>query len=56
MRHKTIARTGQAKADLCSIDQSTALRILHIVARYLPPERAMRSNSRISNREFASRG
>lgn len=30
-----IAWTDQAKADLRAIDQSTALRILHTVARYL---------------------
>ena|ERR1700736_2516776 len=30
-----IAWTDQAKADLRSIDQATALRILHVVARYL---------------------
>ena len=34
MRRK-IAWTDQAKADLRAIDQTTALRILHIVARYL---------------------
>ncbi len=32
---KKIAWTDQAKADLRTIDQATALRILHIVARYL---------------------
>ena len=32
---KKIAWTDQAKADLRAIDQPTALRILHIVARYL---------------------
>jgi mRNA-degrading endonuclease RelE of RelBE toxin-antitoxin system len=32
---KKIAWTDQAKADLRAIDQATALRILHIVARYL---------------------
>ena len=34
MRRK-IAWTDQAKADLRTIDQTTALRILHVVARYL---------------------
>ena len=32
---KKIAWTVQAKADLRAIDQAAALRILHIVARYL---------------------
>jgi mRNA interferase RelE/StbE len=32
---KKIAWTDQARADLRSIDQATALRILHIVARFL---------------------
>jgi mRNA interferase RelE/StbE len=32
---KKIAWTDQAKADLRAIDQATALRILHGVARYL---------------------
>jgi mRNA-degrading endonuclease RelE of RelBE toxin-antitoxin system len=32
---KKIAWTEQAKADLRAIDQTTALRILHVVARYL---------------------
>jgi len=32
---KKIAWTDQAKADLRAVDQATALRILHIVARYL---------------------
>ena len=32
---KKIAWTDQAKADLRAIDQTTALRILHVVARYL---------------------
>lgn len=32
---KKIAWTDQAKAHLRSIDRATALRILHIVARYL---------------------
>jgi mRNA interferase RelE/StbE len=32
---KRIAWTDPAKADLRAIDQPTALRILHIVARYL---------------------
>jgi mRNA-degrading endonuclease RelE of RelBE toxin-antitoxin system len=32
---KKIAWTDQAKADLRAIDQAAALRILHIVARYL---------------------
>jgi hypothetical protein len=32
---RTIAWTDPAKADLPAIDQPTALRILHIVARYL---------------------
>jgi mRNA-degrading endonuclease RelE of RelBE toxin-antitoxin system len=32
---KKIAWTDQAKADLRAIDQATALRILHIAARYL---------------------
>jgi mRNA interferase RelE/StbE len=32
---KKIDWTDQAKADLRAIDQSTALRILHIVGRYL---------------------
>jgi mRNA interferase RelE/StbE len=32
---KKIAWTDQAKADLRAIDQATALRILHVVARYL---------------------
>jgi len=32
---KKIAWTDPAKADLRAIDQPTALRILHIVARYL---------------------
>jgi mRNA interferase RelE/StbE len=32
---KSVAWTDQAKADLRAIDQPTALRILHTVARYL---------------------
>jgi mRNA-degrading endonuclease RelE of RelBE toxin-antitoxin system len=32
---KKIAWTDQAKADLRAIDQAAALRVLHIVARYL---------------------
>jgi len=32
---KKIAWTDQAKADLRAIDQATALRILHVIARYL---------------------
>lgn len=32
---KKITWTGQAKANLRAIDQATALRILHVVARYL---------------------
>jgi mRNA interferase RelE/StbE len=32
---KKVAWTDQAKADLRAIDQPTALRILHTVARYL---------------------
>jgi mRNA interferase RelE/StbE len=32
---KSVAWTDQAKADLRAIDQPTALRILHNVARYL---------------------
>jgi mRNA-degrading endonuclease RelE of RelBE toxin-antitoxin system len=32
---KKIAWTDQAKADLRALDQATALRILHVVARYL---------------------
>jgi mRNA-degrading endonuclease RelE of RelBE toxin-antitoxin system len=32
---KKIAWTDQAKADLRAIDQAAALRILHILARYL---------------------
>jgi hypothetical protein len=32
---KKIAWTDQAKADLRAIDRAAALRILHIVARYL---------------------
>lgn len=32
---KKIDWTGPAKADLRSIDQATALRILHVIARYL---------------------
>ena len=32
---KGIAWTDQAKADLRAIEQTTALRILHVVARYL---------------------
>jgi len=32
---KKVAWTDQAKADLRAIDQAAALRILHIVARYL---------------------
>ena len=35
MEQKKIAWTDQAKADLRAIDQNTALRILHAVARYL---------------------
>jgi mRNA interferase RelE/StbE len=35
MDRKKIAWTDQAKADLRAIDQSTALRILHALARYL---------------------
>jgi mRNA interferase RelE/StbE len=35
MGKKSIAWTDQAKADLRAIDQPTALRILHNVARYL---------------------
>jgi|SRR5271157_244581 len=35
MTGKKIAWTDQAKADLRAIDQPTALRILHITARYL---------------------
>lgn len=32
---KKVAWTDPAKADLRAIDQTTALRILHVVARYL---------------------
>jgi mRNA-degrading endonuclease RelE of RelBE toxin-antitoxin system len=32
---KTVAWTDPAKANLRAIDQTTALRILHVVARYL---------------------
>jgi mRNA-degrading endonuclease RelE of RelBE toxin-antitoxin system len=32
---KKVAWTDEAKANLRSIDQATALRILHVVARYL---------------------
>jgi mRNA-degrading endonuclease RelE of RelBE toxin-antitoxin system len=32
---KKVAWTDQAKTDLRAIDQATALRILHVVARYL---------------------
>jgi mRNA-degrading endonuclease RelE of RelBE toxin-antitoxin system len=32
---KKIAWTDQAKADLRAIDQASALRILHVLARYL---------------------
>ena len=32
---RKIAWTDQAKTDLRAIDQSTALRILHVLARYL---------------------
>ncbi len=35
MGQKKIAWTDPAKADLRAIDQATALRILHTVARYL---------------------
>jgi len=35
MGKKSVAWTDQAKADLRVIDQSTALRILHAIARYL---------------------
>ena len=35
MGKKSVAWTDQAKADLRAIDQSTALRILHAIARYL---------------------
>lgn len=35
MGKKSVAWTDQAKADLRAIDQPTALRILHNVARYL---------------------
>ena len=35
MDKKSVAWTDQAKADLRAIDQPTALRILHTVARYL---------------------
>ena len=35
MDKKSVAWTDQAKADLRAIDQMTALRILHTVARYL---------------------
>jgi len=35
MGNKSVAWTDQAKADLRAIDQPTALRILHTVARYL---------------------
>jgi mRNA interferase RelE/StbE len=35
MGQKKIAWTDPAKADLRAIDQTTALRILHTVARYL---------------------
>jgi mRNA interferase RelE/StbE len=35
MGKKTVAWTDQAKADLRAIDQPTALRILHAIARYL---------------------
>ena len=35
MGKKSVAWTDQAKADLRAIDQPTALRILHTVARYL---------------------
>lgn len=35
MGKKSVAWTDQAKADLRAIDQTTALHILHTVARYL---------------------
>jgi len=35
MATKRIVWTAQAKADLRAIDQQTALRILHLVARFL---------------------
>jgi hypothetical protein len=35
MGKKSVAWTDQAKADLRAIDQTTALRILHAIARYL---------------------
>ena len=35
MGNKCVAWTDQAKADLRAIDQPTALRILHAIARYL---------------------
>jgi mRNA interferase RelE/StbE len=35
MCKKSVAWTDQAKADLRAIDQPTALRILHAIARYL---------------------
>jgi mRNA-degrading endonuclease RelE of RelBE toxin-antitoxin system len=35
MNKKTAAWTDQAKADLRAIEQKTALRILHTLARYL---------------------
>ena len=35
MGKKSVAWTDQAKADLRAIDQPTALRILHAIARYL---------------------
>jgi mRNA interferase RelE/StbE len=35
MDKKSVAWTDQAKADLRAIDQPTALRILHAIARYV---------------------
>lgn len=58
MGKKSVAWTDQAKADLRTIDQPTALRILHAIACYLasgegtvkrlqdiePPEHSIRIN------------
>jgi len=56
---KSVIWTEQAKAQLCSIDQATALRILHALARYLETgegdvKRSKTSNLRSSGCESAT--
>ena len=46
---KKIAWTDEAKANLRAIDQATALRILHVVARYLATGEGDVNASKVSN-------